>query len=443
MSRKKNIVILFSILLLTLVMLTTVMDGTDVKAPASLPLTDNGDIDPVKTDKDPDEETKVLTVALSMDPEEFSLLQRLTNEFESAHPEIDVELTNIPKSEIYRTYKRNAQLGNATDVMLLDNIWINEFAALGYLSHRIDEFFSSELQSQQIEEMMSQVKWNGYIWGVPKDVDPYVVVWNKTRLAEVQLENPPASAEEFISISRLLSDKETDRYGLYLDPTDPYALLSLIWTAGGGFQNTTNNQVTLNDTKTLLLLESLFSDKAEVAEDTPEVPSFIKDYPDYSQSSREMLLEGKIAFMITRASLYRNFDVSYLEMTPLPLNSGSSKSSWIHGRSYGVSSHTANTKEAFEWIQAMTVENKQIEMTAAGGGFPSISTAYEPAKLEFVKPIKVISKSITQGQIMPVEPLLPKKMMILQTEMERLFKGEVSILDFLNEVDKQWLALDN
>lgn len=443
MSRKKNIVILFSILLLTLVMLTTVMDGTDVKAPVSVPLKDKGDIDPAKNDNDPDEETKVLKVTLSMEPEEFSLLQSLTYEFESAHSEIDVMLTNIPKSELYRTYKRNAQLGNASDVMLLDNIWINEFAALGYLSHRIDEFFSSELQSQQIEDMMSQVKWNGYIWGVPKDVDPYVMIWNKTRLAEVQVENPPTSVEELISINGLLRDRETDRYGLYLDPTDPYALLSLLWTAGGGSQNTTNNKVTLNDTKTLLLLESLFSDKVKVTEETPEVPSIIRDYPDYAQSSREMLLEGKIAFMVTRASLYRNFDLDYLEMTPLPLNSENNKSSWMHGRSYGVSSHTANTKEAFEWIQALTVENKQIEMTGAGGGFPSISTAYESAKLEFIKPIKVISKAITQSQILPVEPLLPKKMMVLQTEMEKLFKGEVSILDFLIEVDKQWLALDN
>ncbi|HEY0827936.1 MAG TPA: extracellular solute-binding protein, partial [Bacilli bacterium] len=282
MSRKKYMMILFSILLLTLVMLTTVMDGTDVKAPASLPLEDNGEVDPTKIDIDPDEEGKVLKVALSMEPGEFSLLQSLTYEFESTHPEIDVELENLPKSGIYRIYKRNAQLGNATDIMLLDNIWINEFAALGYLSHRIDEFFSSELQSQQIEDVMSQVKWNGYIWGVPKDVDPYVMVWNKTRLSEVQLENPPASAKEFISINSLLRDKATNRYGLYLDPTDPYALLSLIWTAGGGFQNTTNNPVTLNDNnKTLLLLESLFSDKAEGNEETPEAPSFIIEYPDY------------------------------------------------------------------------------------------------------------------------------------------------------------------
>lgn len=148
-----------------------------------------------------------LRAAVSMKEEEFAVLQKLTSQYMEGHPGVSIKLENIPSRDAFVKLKKQSQLGEAPDIMLLDNAWVNELAALGFLLP-VDEYFTTEQQAQMIPLLMNQMKWNGYIWGIPKDVDPYILAWNKKTAVDAKLGEPPTTAAELIAWHKKLLKPE-------------------------------------------------------------------------------------------------------------------------------------------------------------------------------------------------------------------------------------------
>src|SRR5690606_17268079 len=111
---------------------------------------------------------KQIDVEVAMSANEFTALLQLKQQYQSTHADLIINLENVPAKEAYNKWKKASQLGEAPDIMLLDNNWVTEFAALGYLLP-VDSFLTSDILAQQMEQAISQVKWNGYLWGIPKD----------------------------------------------------------------------------------------------------------------------------------------------------------------------------------------------------------------------------------------------------------------------------------
>jgi multiple sugar transport system substrate-binding protein len=197
-------------------------------------------------------ESQTLKVTVSMQPTEFAILQKQSLEYTTAHADIKVELNNI--TDAYTVLKKANQLGDAPDLMLLDNHWVNEFAALGFL-HPMDEFFTGDQQSHGIASLMNQVKWNGYLWAIPKDVDPYIIVWNKKTALDNKWEHAPETIDELLAWNKTMMHPEKGKFGIYFDQTDPYAFLSLITTLG---DDTTGQSFLskVNDPLTIKKIES-------------------------------------------------------------------------------------------------------------------------------------------------------------------------------------------
>jgi maltose-binding protein MalE len=100
-------------------------------------------------------ESQTLRVTVSMQPAEFAILEKKSVEYTMNHEDLHVELNNI--EDAYAELKKANQIGNGPDLMLLDNLWVNEFATLGFL-RPMDEFFNGEQQTHGITTLMSQVK---------------------------------------------------------------------------------------------------------------------------------------------------------------------------------------------------------------------------------------------------------------------------------------------
>src|SRR5690606_17381023 len=115
--------------------------------------------------------------------EEVEAFRSRNEAFMERYPNIQVELIHYAKEEAYKHLAEEAMLGGeAADIFLLDNTWVNEFAAKGMLAP-IAESSAEEGSPTLIPAFQRQVQWNGYIWGMPLDSDPYVLVWNRNALA--------------------------------------------------------------------------------------------------------------------------------------------------------------------------------------------------------------------------------------------------------------------
>jgi maltose-binding protein MalE len=352
-------------------------------------------------------------------------------------------LNNVIDS--YAELKKANQLGNGPDLMLIDNLWVNEFAALGFL-RPMDEFFTGEQQSHGITTLMNQVKWNGYLWAIPKDVDPYILVWNKKVAEDNKWSHAPETIEEWLSWNKTLMHPEEGKYGIYLDTFDPNALLSLLSTLTRDATNTSFLSK-INDPAIIKNIENFFVPQEEVYN-----PSLLKqNYPLHSSSMDpwSMLNQGKIAAMITTVSEFKLHGNSDNELAALKLKDMSTYEAinfgLLKGRSYAISSRSKNEMLAINWIKEMTSIGTDLIAWDEAKLLPSIPTAY------LTTPISNDSNTnsnsyiwlINNGRVIPVEPQTNKKLISFKNDWNQVWEGKQSMKAFLVNSAKLWLESKN
>jgi maltose-binding protein MalE len=382
-------------------------------------------------------ESQTLKVTVSMQPTEFAILQKQSLDYTTTHDNIKVELNNIP--DAYTVLKKENQLGDAPDLMLLDNLWVNEFAALGFL-HPMDEFFSGEQQSQGITSLMNQVKWNGYLWAIPKDVDPYIIVWNTKTALDNKWEHAPESIDELLAWNKTMMHPEEGKFGIYFDQTDPYAFLSLITTLS---DDTTGQSFLskVNDPLTIKKFESFFVPQEEIWNGA----LLKQNYPLITPSwdPWDLLRQGKLAAMVTTVSEFKQHGESNVDLAALSLKTANSSESnnfgLLKGRSYAISSRSKNESLAIDWIKEMTSIDTDLIVWNEAKLLPSSPTAYLTTPISNDAYSNSYVWLISNGKVLPVEPETSKKINSLINNWNLVRNGEQTMKAFLDNCSKLWI----
>lgn len=478
MASKKGMIFLLGIILISIAFITTYYLGRS--NPATSPSEQNENIiDPSSEEARLDETKEELKIAVSMDTFEYLKLVALGYEFEEYNPHLKIEIESIDKHEAYDYYKRASQLGDAPDIMLLDNAWINEFAALSYLA-QLDDTLASTMTEIQVAPMNGQARWNGFQWAVPKELDPYVIAWNKERFAEHGVEDFPKKTNDLLILNQMLTNSEKEHAGLYPNLKDPYAFITLVamleqsWENEDGVLNFPDDELLVNRLSFLLYPEQaslqLALKQNEDTEPSGEVTiQQSDDVNDEAQTEAEAeadesqsknpytfnerwisddfdawgaLNEGDIAMMITTISEFNKHASESVSFTALPYQAGDDPvhyGGWISGKSFAVSSKSNMKKEAFEWIQSVTTAEAQLELMNAGGGLPSIITAYE--RLTTTPNYEKIVYAIENGKLFKSQPNFSLHIRALREQLGLLRNNEISIPDFIEQVNEILIEL--
>ncbi|GJM81320.1 hypothetical protein HMSSN139_38160 [Paenibacillus sp. HMSSN-139] len=224
--KRKNHWVLFAILLLALINLSPSEETTLVRPE------DRGEAQPVTPPEAQTlQETGHIQVAVQMNESDFHRLEEMNRQFTVSHP-VEVDLVNVPVEESYASFQRQLmKLGESPDILLLDNVWIRRFAAEGYLLPT-EGYYSGSLSGEVLSASLIPNEWNGYVWGVPLDVDPYVLVYDADKLKLLGLERPPASADDWNALVSAFKKQHSQPYLLGLDYRDPYAAATLLGKSG-------------------------------------------------------------------------------------------------------------------------------------------------------------------------------------------------------------------
>lgn len=461
MSKKKNALVLASMLLISLILLLQFYGS----APITQQHWDKGEqvFHPTEETAKLAKESKQISISVSMEPVEFLMLQSMNMKYMEEQG-IYVELNNIGPGEAYARFKRMSQLGEAPDLLLLDNSWVREFAVLGYLLP-VDAYFTNESQSDQIEPIMEQLKWNGYIWGIPKDIDPYILVWNDKLMNNGKGMKPTPKFEDFYALCQQLANKEEGKHALYVNPEDPYALISLIWQLGGSWIDQASGSPRLTDTVTGHMLSQLFEPKktqapdnksnlngktaikggivSEMAatagqiENVPGEPIFYREAGNEDEAW-ELLKQGNLAMMVTKMSQYRmkgTADIRYMELDE---KEDIKNGGWLKGRSFVVSSRSELEDEAMGWVKAMTSTDSQQSLLETTGQLPVAKSLYLYSFSNDSADLRHTGKVTEQGRVFPPDPYLPEKLAQLQQELPKLWKGEIDVKSFIERIDGGW-----
>ncbi len=431
-TRKKSLIVLFIILGLSILLISRVMGpGGSPKAGS----VSGKDLFAKNADGLSDSEEQIIHFAVSLKPEEYAALEKWVGDY-SAHG-VKVELTNLPLEEAYDVLKQASQLGEAPDIMLLNNAWVNEFAALGYLKP-VDELLDSDPQAQRLSAVMNQVKWNGYIWGIPKDVDPYILAWNKQKAEEIQAEEPPQTAEELLQWNSQFMNPDEKKYGVYYHPGDPYALLSLLSALGVPSIDGVNPLAKLDDPETLKALETFFNPRnaswdANLLQMNFPLPS--KDWDPWKQ-----LTEGNLAAMITTVSDFKRNENDQIALSALPMVAEGERQTgtWLKGRSYAVSSRPGNEAAVNDLLRELTSLNTEMKLWGEAKVLPAHVAAYSTPELRNDPSYRSYTWLLEQGNLLPVQIDSAKRLNALAAEMGMMYRGEQPLSEFAAKAAALW-----
>ncbi len=344
-----------------------------------------------------------ISVSVSLPHMQYQQLQELNRNFMMKYPHIQVELSNEPNKErAYDLWALESQQREAADIMLLDNGWVRSFAVRGFLKPA-DSIMTGDTLTDQMTGLLDSLKWNGYLWGVPKDLNPYIIVWNSALLKEAGFKEPPSDFDSLQTAALKTLELHPQASILNLSAGDLHQ--QLIWLAA--FQTKPSN---------LLKMLPLNEQQAQQLEWLQQMEANLSriDVDAMSQLTEAFQSNGLLAAVIPW-NQYESINED-LRMK-LSIDHEQVYYPWLNGRSYTISSNSDNEEEAMLWIGEMTdLMNQQMTYDRLGY-LPARSSLYSfnsslQSEQIHIPPAwwkKVLNTKLSDENIPISDPLWPEK----------------------------------
>jgi len=329
------------------------------------------------------QEQILLTAIVHLSDDDFRELEAMNAEYQEKRPAIHVDIANYTPEDAYSYLREHARIGDNPDIMLLDYIWVNEFAAAGYLSHQLESYI--KVKNGNLDQFLH---WNNYVWADPYQSDPYIAVVNERVLKDETTGLIPGSLEEWTAYQqrRMAEEAEADEPAdgreqpaadeeegvqpaagsaadgiIYVSPDDPYAFISLTWMLGEQWERTGNGMYRIAGDGDSLMRQ-LFGNEARQDGEGEDASS--KTEPTDPLLYRQNLTvdqmwerfdAGLLPVLIMRQSELHIRRPRMIEYRySLVQSDQERRGGWVHGTSFAVSATSRHAEEAFQWIDAMT-----------------------------------------------------------------------------------------
>lgn len=349
MLRRKNYWLLFAVLLLSLTSLSPSMElDTDEGAyPPRQPLNQS---ERPPSGEQGDEQS--LTIRVSLSSLEFNVLQLISNNY-SLSSGVSVQLTNVDTEDGAAQVREELTVGDSPDIVMLDGHSIFDLASRGYLLPV--DIYQSVPGSTPLTMLIPQMQWNGYDWGVPLDIDPYVLVYSPQRLAELGLSAAPSSLEEWNGLLGRLNAEETkERYMLAMDTRNPYGYAAVLQSMGGGVLSMTEAQAAWTEAaRGYFYLTSRFN-----------------------QEIWDMLQDGKLAVAAVPLSEWKKHGNSTLRVQAPQEQKGKNIYEAIHSRFFALPAQSGSPEAAVKWLAYVTSSSAQLEWLENTDRLPALDELY-------------------------------------------------------------------
>ena len=355
MLRRKNYWLLFAILLLSLTSLSPSMelDTDDGTYPPRLPLN--------QSERPPSGEQgdkQSLTIRVSLSTEEFSVLQRISSNY-TLSSGVNVTLINVDTEDGAAQVREELTIGNSPDIVMLDGHSIYDLATRGYLLPV--DIYQSVPGSTPLTMLIPQMQWNGYDWGVPLDIDPYVLAYNPQRLAELGLSGIPESLEQWNELlGRLHEEQKQDRYLLALDTRNPYGYAAVLQSMGSG----------------------LLPGNQAQAEWTEAARGYFYLTSRFNQDIWDMLQSGKLAVAAVPLSEWKKHGNSTLGVGAPQKQPGTKIYESINSRFFALPAQSGSPEGAVKWLAYVTSSSAQLEWLENTDRLPALDELYRSGLTE-------------------------------------------------------------
>jgi multiple sugar transport system substrate-binding protein len=200
-------------------------------------------------------DVKLTMASWSVREDRFSnYFEALKADFEAANPGITIEFAGYPYGELKKQVLIMANAGQSPDIIQSERGWYSSFVDGGYVAE-LDGLLGADYMGEIYPAILGDMQVDGKVYGVPWIASPFVMFYNKALFAEAGLaDKAPASYEEAMMYAEKLSAlKDQDGNAIYglgqstaSVPVSGSAVLSMFFSYGGGFRDTSGNVDVIN-----------------------------------------------------------------------------------------------------------------------------------------------------------------------------------------------------
>ncbi|CAM4371554.1 sugar ABC transporter substrate-binding protein [Paenibacillus tarimensis] len=309
-----------------------------------------------------------LTFMFRGGPEEQKAYKDTVAQYEKDHPNVKVKVITTAPDQ-YVTKLKAAITGNSLpDVFFFETGDLRAYANGGVLLditqyvENVENIDISKLWQKGVDlyRYDGDKVGQGALYGLPKDLGPFSLGYNKTMFEEAGIPLPdkdkPYTWDEFIKVNQQLTidkngDGKPDQYGTGFNVN--WSLQSFVWSNGADWLDESGTKVTIDDPKFAEALQ-YFADMQNVYKITPS----IEDAQTLDTYQRWM--KGELAFFPVGPwdlATYESLPFDY-DLIPYPAGSTGETAAWLGSLGVGVSSKTKNPKEAAELVAYLTASEQ-------------------------------------------------------------------------------------
>jgi multiple sugar transport system substrate-binding protein len=348
--------------------------------------------------------TVTLTYAL-WDAHEQVGYQQSIDEFEKLHPDIKVDIENIPYGSYEQKVIAEFITGGAPDLFWVNTPWLATFIKDGMLTNLAPQIKSSHINLAQYYPQLVALHSDGSaVYGLPKDWDTIAIYYNKAYFAKLHLTVPANltwNADGTGSFVNFLKEATTDTsgrnalspqfnagkiatYGIGIDNDAQGGWGDYVAEAGGKVLPYPNAPYT-SLTTTSVNAGITFLTKY-LTGDHVMVPGSLSGPNANGNNLEQLFSEGKVAMweqgdwntLSVKSSV--DFPVG---VTTLPIGP-EGRISVLNGLVDGLNTHTAHPKQAWELEQWLGSAQSQAILGSGGYVWPAIKSL-DPLFLNYWK----------------------------------------------------------
>lgn len=310
-----------------------------------------------------------LTFMFRGNPQELEAYKATVKRYEEANKDVKVTMVQTAPDQ-YDTKLKSAIAGRKIpDVFFYNPSQVKAYVNSGVLLDiteqvegstdvKIDDIWEAGINKYRFDgETLGQ----GTIYGLPKDLGPFALGYNKTMFEEAGIPLPdkdkPYTWDEFIDVAKQLTkdndgDGKMDQYGTGFNVN--WALQPFVWSNGADWINEDGTKVTIDEPKFIEALQ-FFVDQQNKYQITPSIGDA------QTLDTYQRWLKGQLAFFPVgpwdMAAFKEQLKFEY-DLLPWPAGSTGEASAWVGSLGIGVGATTKHAKEAAELAMYLSADQE-------------------------------------------------------------------------------------
>jgi len=316
--------------------------------------------------------------------EQAAKIQKLADEFESEHPDVKIDLVQVPKDD-YNTKLASALANqNGPDAGYLDQPQMARYAESGQLAEvpkgtvKESDYFTGAFNTNVVD---------GKLYGIPLQQTTVVLFYNTDLVS-----TPPKTWDELVATAEQVHAENPKIAGVSVPKGDGFGAWlfpGFVASAGGTMLDEKNKTITFTDEpaqKALQLWRTLLASSPRKITNTDSA---------FQKGLSGMMFSGPWDILGIR----EQFPQLHFDVALMPRDE--QEASTIGGDNGVVFSGSEDQDAAFAWLQFLSDESHNAEYADITGNFPTNTKAAEGSALADDPQFQVVLKQLKTAVARP------------------------------------------